>query len=77
MILRETSAIEDDMENAIVLHEDKKYYPDAKEVYGDVETLVMEEDAQSIETPIIAPVKVKTFSVLEKVAPKTKVSCQI
>ncbi|TMW62582.1 hypothetical protein Poli38472_005200 [Pythium oligandrum] len=63
-------------ENAIVLHEDKKYYPDAHEVYGDVETLVMEEDAQTIETPIIEPVKVKSFSALEKGVPKTTYSTE-
>lgn len=43
---------------AIVLHEDKKYYPTAEEVYGaGTETLVQEEDAQPLEVPIIAPVK--------------------
>lgn len=63
--------LEDD--GAIVLHEDKQYYPEAHEVYGDAETLVMEEDAQTIETPIIEPVKVKSFSVLEKGVPKTTV----
>ncbi|RLN92660.1 hypothetical protein BBJ28_00015773, partial [Nothophytophthora sp. Chile5] len=63
-------------ENAIVLHEDKKYYPDASEVFGDAETLVMEEDAQAIETPIIEPVKVKTFSVLERKVPQTTYSTQ-
>ena len=32
---------------AVVLHEDKKYYPTAEETYGpDTEALVMEEDAQ-------------------------------
>lgn len=66
-----SSHLED--ESAIVLHEDKKYYPDAHEVYGDAETLVMEEDAQTIETPIIEPVKVKSFSLLEKEIPKTTV----
>uniref|UniRef100_K3WMC9 Tr-type G domain-containing protein n=1 Tax=Globisporangium ultimum (strain ATCC 200006 / CBS 805.95 / DAOM BR144) TaxID=431595 RepID=K3WMC9_GLOUD len=68
------SEMEDD--NAIVLHEDKKYYPDAHEVYGDAETLVMEEDAQTIETPIIEPVKIKSFSVLEKEIPKTTYSTE-
>lgn len=68
------SELEDD--NAIVLHEDKKYYPDAHEVYGDAETLVMEEDAQTIETPIIEPVKIKSFSVLEKEIPKTTYSTE-
>lgn len=42
----------------LVLHEDKKYYPSAEEVYGEgVETLVEDEDAQPLETPIIAPPK--------------------
>ena len=41
---------EGEPDNAIVLHEDKKYYPTAEEVYGpDTETLVMEEDAQPLE----------------------------
>ncbi|KAJ0409851.1 hypothetical protein P43SY_005745 [Pythium insidiosum] len=75
MVLRNEAHGVDD-ENAIVLHEDKKYYPDAHEVYGDVETLVMEEDAQTIETPIIEPVKVKSFSVLEKSIPKTTYSTE-
>lgn len=40
--------------------EDKKYYPSADEVYGPgVETLVMEEDAQPLEVPIVAPIKAK------------------
>lgn len=60
-------------ESSIVLHEDKKYYPDAHEVYGEAEVLVMEEDAQPIEKPIIEPVKIKSFSVLEKSVPKTTV----
>ncbi len=34
----------------VVLHEDKKYYPSAQEVYGkETETLVMDEDAQPLE----------------------------
>lgn len=57
-------ADDDDDENMqVVLHEDKKYYPSAVEVYGpDVETLVQEEDAQGLNQPIIAPVVVKKFS---------------
>ena len=46
-----------------VLHEDKKYYPTAEEVYGpDVETIVQEEDAQPLTEPIIQPVRLKKFS---------------
>ena len=63
-------------DNAIILHEDKNYYPDSSEVYGEAETLVMEEDAQPIETPLIASVKTKTFSVLDPKIPQTTYSTQ-
>lgn len=66
--------LHNDEDNAIVLHEDKQYYPDADEVYGDAEVLVMEEDAQAIEQPLIEPVKIKTFSVLEQKIPRTTYS---
>ena len=56
-------------ENRIVLHEDKRYYPDAEEVYPGVRTAVLDEDAQDISEPIIKPIKVKNFSVLDKEAP--------
>lgn len=33
----------------VVLHEDKRYYPEAEKVYGPgVETLIMDEDAQPL-----------------------------
>lgn len=49
-------------ERGVVLGEDKKYYPTAEEVYGaDTETLVENEDAQPLEQPIIAPIKVKNI----------------
>lgn len=55
-----------DAQMAIVLHEDKKYYPSALEVYGPgVETLVQEEDAQPLTEPIIAPVKRRKFQVIK------------
>lgn len=58
--------------NAVVLHEDKKYYPTAMEVYGpEVETLVQEEDAQPLTEPIIAPVKKNKFQHLEQDLPVT------
>ena len=39
---------------AIVLHEDKKYYPTPGEVFGpDVETITHEEDTQPLTKPII------------------------
>ncbi|KAJ2514081.1 hypothetical protein H4217_005957 [Coemansia sp. RSA 1939] len=54
-------------QSQIVLHEDKKYYPDAEEVFGPgVEALVQEEDTQPLSEPIIAPVKVRKFEVSEE-----------
>ena len=59
--------------NAVVLHEDKQYYPSASDVYGeDVETLVQEEDAQPLTEPIIAPIKVRKWTVEEKDMPETR-----
>ncbi|TPX45586.1 hypothetical protein SeMB42_g03945 [Synchytrium endobioticum] len=59
--------------NAIVLHEDKKYYPTAEEVYGPgVETLVQDEDTQPLSEPVIAPIKTKKFHLQEKDLPFTK-----
>ena len=61
------------IQNAVVLHEDKQYYPSASDVYGaDVETLVQEEDAQPLTEPIIAPVKVRKWNVEEKDLPETR-----
>ena len=58
--------------SAVVLHEDKKYYPTASEVYGpEVETLVQEEDAQPLTEPIIAPVKKNKFQYVEQDLPAT------
>ena len=57
---------EDGPSNAVVLHEDKQYYPTAQQIYGtDVETMVQEEDAQPLTQPIIAPVQQKKFAVQE------------
>uniref|UniRef100_A0A914PM78 116 kDa U5 small nuclear ribonucleoprotein component n=1 Tax=Panagrolaimus davidi TaxID=227884 RepID=A0A914PM78_9BILA len=58
--------------NQVVLHEDKKYYASAVEVYGeDVETLVMEEDAQPLSEPIIKSVKLRRFQAQEFDLPET------
>ena len=47
--MEEKDDVEVDTSNAIVLHEDKKYYQTAQEVYGpDVETIVQEEDEQPL-----------------------------
>ncbi|KAI9680998.1 MAG: hypothetical protein M1829_001078 [Trizodia sp. TS-e1964] len=52
--------------NAVILHEDKQYYPTAQQVYGPgVETLVQEEDAQPLTQPIIAPIQKKKFTIQE------------
>ncbi|CAI6090378.1 unnamed protein product [Clonostachys chloroleuca] len=52
--------------NAVILHEDKQYYPTAEQVYGaEVETRVEEEDAQPLTQPIIAPVEQKKFNIEE------------
>lgn len=59
---------------AIVIHEEKKYYPDAQEVYPGVETLIEEEDTQPLTEPIIAPIRTKDFDVVEKELPVTTFS---
>ena len=57
----------------MVLHEDKQYYPSAEDVYGPgVETMVQEEDAQPLTEPIIAPIKVRKWTVEEKDMPETR-----
>ncbi|KAJ3383722.1 U5 small nuclear ribonucleoprotein component, partial [Lobulomyces angularis] len=71
----ELMQIDEFQHNQIVLHEDKKYYPTAEEVYGpDVETLVQEEDTQPLTEPIIAPIKEKKTYVSEKDLPSTTFS---
>ncbi|KAL9121166.1 MAG: hypothetical protein Q9187_002281, partial [Circinaria calcarea] len=62
---------DDGPSNAVVLHEDKQYYPTAQQVYGpDVETMVQEEDAQPLSQPIIAPIQQKKFTVQEVDLPR-------
>ena len=56
---------------AIVLHEDKAYYPSAAEVFPEAETLVQDEDTQPLTQPILAPVVARAFSVLESEPPAT------
>eukprot|EP00747_Dinoflagellata_sp_TGD_P162540 gnl/TRDRNA2_/TRDRNA2_180238_c0_seq1.p1 gnl/TRDRNA2_/TRDRNA2_180238_c0~~gnl/TRDRNA2_/TRDRNA2_180238_c0_seq1.p1 ORF type:complete len:998 (+),score=250.36 gnl/TRDRNA2_/TRDRNA2_180238_c0_seq1:191-2995(+) len=67
----EGGEVEQEADRSVVLHEDKKYYPDADEVYGDAEALVQMEDTQPITDPIIAPVRSKNFDLLEKKMPET------
>ncbi|PFH62636.1 hypothetical protein XA68_12710 [Ophiocordyceps unilateralis] len=62
----ELMEIDEGPSNAVVLHEDKQYYPTAEQVYGpDVDTRVEEEDALPLSKPIIAPVEVKKFKIEE------------
>lgn len=58
-------------QQAVVLFEDKKFYPSAEEVYGEAETLVQEEDTQPLTEPIVAPVKEYKFFNEEKSIPET------
>jgi len=68
---------EDNADMQVVLHEDKKYYPTAEEVYGpEVETIVQEEDTQPLTEPIIAPVKKKKFAMAEQDLPETVYSME-
>ena len=54
-----------DPQSSIVLHEDKQHYPTASAVYGSgVHTAVIDEDAQALEEPIIAPTKSASFEVV-------------
>lgn len=62
---------------AVVLHEDKRYYQTALEVYGpEVETIVQEEDAQPLDKPLIEPVKKKKFQLKEQDLPETTYSME-
>eukprot|EP00122_Pirum_gemmata_P010321 Pgem_evm1s9540 len=74
----DTSDVIEVESNAIVLHEDKKYYAEASEIYGeDVETLVQEEDTMGLEEPIIAPVLQSKYSHNEKELPETNFSKEV
>lgn len=65
--------VDEPASQAVVLHEDKVYYPSASEVYGDdVETLVQEEDAQPLTQPIVEPERVRVFAVEEQGLPEVR-----
>lgn len=66
-----TDVVVFDANSQIVLHEDKNYYPEAAAVYPDAEIIVGDEDTQPLETPIIAPIKTKCFSMVETKLPDT------
>jgi len=62
---------------AVVLHEDKRYYPAALEVFGpEVETIVQEEDTQPLDKPLVAPIKKKKFQLKEQDLPETVYSME-
>ncbi|KAF2460069.1 P-loop containing nucleoside triphosphate hydrolase protein [Lineolata rhizophorae] len=67
--------VDEDPSNAVILHEDKQYYPSAQAVYGDdVEIQVQEEDTQSLAQPIIAPIVQKKFTIEEADLPPVRYS---
>jgi len=69
---------DDGPSNAVILHEDKQYYPSASDVYGpDVEVLVQEEDTQALSQPIIEPVVQKKFTVQEEDLPPVHYSREL
>jgi len=45
---------------AVVLHEDKKVYPDAEDVFPEAQVLVQEEDTQALTEPLVKPIRMKT-----------------
>ena len=63
--------IHDEHARAVVPHEDKQVYPTAREVYGDAEVVVHEEDTQPITVPIVDPQVVSTFDAVEAQFPET------
>ncbi len=70
---RQLIRVDEGPSNAVVLHEDKQYYPSAADVYGDdVETMVQEEDAQPLSVPIVEPVVERRFAVQEDGLPETR-----
>jgi len=70
--------LDDGPSNAVILHEDKQYYPSASDIYGpDVEVLVQEEDTQLLSQPIIEPVVQKKFTVQEADLPPVHYSREL
>jgi len=65
----------DPNKRAVVLAEDKQYYPSSEEIYGpEVEVLVQEEDTQPLDQPIIAPPRKYNFLLTERHIPETSFS---
>lgn len=58
------------IDTSIVLHEDKSFYPSARQIYGeDVETIVEYEDRQPLTQPIVVPNKELRFEAIENPIP--------
>ena len=71
----ENGVEDDEIGQQVVLHEDKKYYPSAEEVFGeDVEALVEDEDAQPLEEALIKSVAANVWQIQEAQVPDTTVS---
>lgn len=64
----------DEPGHQVVLHEDKKYYPELEEVYPEAEALVMEEDTMPITQPVIAPIQDRKFEKYDRNIPDTTFS---
>ena len=60
----------------LVAAEDKKYYPDASDVYAGAETLVEEEDTMLITESILPPTTKISFEVQEPAVPLTTFNWQ-
>lgn len=56
----------ENLQRAVVLHEDKKYFPDAEEVFKGAEVTVQEEDTQPITEPIIKPDRARKYAHTDK-----------
>ena len=63
-------------EDAIVLYEDKKYYPEIEEIYPNAEIMIEEEDSMAITEPIIKDVSEKKFNIVERNIPKLNFSLE-
>lgn len=62
------------MERAVILHEEKSYFPSTEDVFPDAETLVQDEDTVPLSRPVIEPTRKARFEVVEQKEPKTTFS---
>jgi 116 kDa U5 small nuclear ribonucleoprotein component len=59
-------AAPENLQRAVVLHEDKKYYADAEDVFKGAEVTVQEEDTQPITEPIIKSDRARKYAHADK-----------